>query len=113
VTQFLPQSNAQGVTIRQLLTHTSGLEIRLSTTALAGADALWQAVLACAPVHVPGSIVAYANVNTLMLGRILEVITYQSLAQVLTQYVLHPAAMHETWFNPAAVLSPRIPPSEY
>ena len=112
VTQFLPQSNAQGVTIRHLLTHTSGLEIRLSTTALAGADALWQAVLACAPMRVPGSMVAYANVNTLILGRVLEVITYQSLAQVLTQYVLHPAAMHETWFNPAATLLPRIPPSE-
>jgi len=112
VTQFLPQSNANGVTIRQLLTHTSGLEIRLSTTALAGASALWQGVLACAPSRAPGSLVAYANVNTLMLGRILEVITYQSLAQVLTQYVLHPAAMHETWFNPAASLLSRIPPSE-
>jgi CubicO group peptidase (beta-lactamase class C family) len=61
---------------------------------------------------VPGSLVAYANVNTLILGRILEVITYQSLTQILTQYVLQPATMHETWFNPAATLLTRIPPSE-
>lgn len=112
VTQFLPQSNATGVTIRHLLTHTSGLDIRLSTTALAGAPAVWQAVHACAPVCVPGSVVAYANVNTLMLGRVLEVITYQSLAQILTQYVLQPAMMHETYFNPPVALLPRIPPSE-
>jgi len=112
VTQFLPQSNAKGVTIRHLLTHTAGLDIRLSTTALAGASALWQAVLECTPSRAPGSVVAYANVNTLILGRILEVISYQALAQIVTQYVLHPVAMHETWFNPAATLLPRIPPSE-
>ena len=112
VTQFLPQSNAKGVTIRHLLTHTSGLDIRLSTTALAGASALWQSVLACAPMRVPGSVVAYANVNTLILGRVLEVITYQALAQIVTQYVLQPAMMHETYFNPPALLLPRIPPSE-
>jgi serine-type D-Ala-D-Ala carboxypeptidase len=112
VTQFLPQSNAKGVTIRHLLTHTSGLDIRLSTTAQAGAPALWQAVHACEPICAPGSVVAYANVNTLILGRVLEVITYQSLAQILMQYVLHPAAMHQTWFNPETSLWPRIPPSE-
>jgi CubicO group peptidase (beta-lactamase class C family) len=112
VTQFLPQSNAKGVTIRHLLTHTSALDIRLSTAALAGASALWQAVLACTPSSAPGSLVAYANVNTLILGRILEVITYQSLAQLVTQYVLQPATMHETWFNPSATLLARIPPSE-
>jgi CubicO group peptidase (beta-lactamase class C family) len=112
VTQFLPQSNAKGVTIRHLLTHTSGLDIRLSTTAQAGSPALWQSVLACAPMRAPGSVVAYANVNTLILGRVLEVISYQSLAQIVTQYVLQPAAMHETYFNPPALLLPRIPPSE-
>lgn len=112
VTNYLFQSPAKTVTIRHLLTHTSGLDIRLSTTALAGGDALWQAVTECIPTKIPGSVVAYANVNTLILGRILEVITYQSLAQILLKYVLLPAGMNETIFNPAPSLLSRIPPTE-
>lgn len=112
VTHFLPQSAARDVTIYQLLTHTSGLDVRLSTAASAGADALWQAVIACVPTHVPGSRVAYANVNTLLLGRILEQVCYLPLASVLTQQVLLPAGMTRTRFTPAPANHAAIPPTE-
>lgn len=113
VTDFLPQSAARNVTIWHLLTHTSGLDVRLSSVATAGADALWQAVLTCAPTHVPGSRVAYANVNTLLLGRILEQLCYQPLATVLTQQVLVPAGMTQTRFNPVSADHAQIPPTEH
>ncbi|MFM7678455.1 MAG: serine hydrolase domain-containing protein, partial [Roseiflexaceae bacterium] len=112
VTNFLPHSQAHAVTIRHLLTHTSGLDVRLSTVAQFGADALWQAVLACAPTHAPGSRVAYANVNTLLLGRILEQTCYLPLTSVLTQQVLAPAGMMRTSFTPAPADHAAIPPTE-
>lgn len=112
VRSFLPQSQAHDVTISHLLTHTSGLDVRLSTAAQAGADALWQAVLTCAPTHAPGSRVAYANVNTLILGRILEQVCYQPLSSVLTQQVLAPAGMTRTRFTPAPADHATIPPTE-
>ena len=113
VRSFLPQSQAHDVTIYHLLTHTSGLDVRLSTAASAGADALWQAVLACAPTHRPASRVAYANVNTLLLGRILEQVCYQPLATVLTQQVLAPAGMTQTRFTPVPTTHALIPPTEH
>lgn len=112
VVALLPRSAARDVTIRHLLTHTSGLDVRLSTLAQAGADHLWHAVLACAPQHAPGSRVAYANVNTLLLGRILEQLCYQPLTTVLTQHVLAPAGMHRTRFNPDLAHAHTIPPTE-
>lgn len=109
---FLPQSAAHGVTIGHLLTHTSGLEIRLSTSAASGAAALWDAVYQTVPQHQPGVRVAYANVNTLLLGKFVETLTGTSLDRALTELVLAPAGMRDTQFCPPAHTQHEIPPTE-
>src|SRR5215211_6938599 len=64
---YLPRFRAPGVTIEHLLTHTSGLDIRLSALRDASRDALLERVYDLKPVHPPGSVVAYTNVNSLLL----------------------------------------------
>jgi CubicO group peptidase (beta-lactamase class C family) len=112
VRRFLPRSQAQGVTIAHLLTHTSALDIRLSAVAHHGVDELWRRVYALTPQAQPGTNVAYANVNTLLLGEIVARVTGYSLAEALHALVLHPAGMTMTRFNPPPDWRPHIPPAE-
>ena len=109
---FLPDNHAHDVTITHLLTHTSGIRIRLSAHAQHGADALWQAVHATQPSHQPGSVVEYANVNTLLLGAVIEQVTSMSLNRALDELVLAPAQMTMTRFNPPRSWFTEIPPTE-
>lgn len=112
IQRFLPENCAHDVTLAHLLTHTSGIRIRLSAHALSGADALWQAVYATHPSNHPGSLVEYANVNTLLLGAVIEHVTSMSLDRALTELVLAPAQMEMTCFNPPATWHDMIPPTE-
>ncbi|MFM2032733.1 MAG: hypothetical protein RLZZ297_1498 [Chloroflexota bacterium] len=109
---FLPQSAAYGVTVRHLLTHTSGLDIRLSTGAAAGANALWQAVYQTVPRDQPGVRVAYANVNTLLLGALLERVCGVGLDMVLADLVYAPVGMTQTQYCPAPAVAHSYPPTE-
>ncbi len=112
IQRFWPQSQAHGVTIRHLLTHTAALDVRLSTLAQAGADVLWSTILATTPTHTPGTQVAYANVNTLLLGEIVAQVSGMPLAEALTTLVLEPAQMRHTRFNPPAAWHAQTAPSE-
>jgi CubicO group peptidase (beta-lactamase class C family) len=111
IARYLP-GVAPVVTLRHLLTHTSGLDIRLSTAAKNGALGLWDAVYAVQPSAVPGTRVAYANVNSLLLGRVLEQVTGMGLAALLDALVLAPAGMTRTGFNPLPQRWADIPPTE-
>lgn len=113
IQRFLPQSRAQGVTIAHLLTHTSGLDIRLAAVAHHGAAELWRQVYALTPQAPPGTKVAYANVNTLLLGEIVAQVTGWPLAEALRVLVMQPAGMTMTCFNPPADWQAHIPPTEH
>src|SRR3954462_4772945 len=63
VASYLAAFRAPNVLIRHLLTHTSGLDIRLSALRHVGRAAMLDAVYDTAPTHPPGSTVAYTNVN--------------------------------------------------
>jgi len=109
---FVPDNQARDVTLLHLLTHASGVRIRLSAHAPHGADALWQAVHATQPSYHPGSVVEYANVNTLLLGAVIEQVTSMPLDRALDELVLAPAQMTTTRFNPPTDWHAHIPPTE-
>lgn len=112
VRHVLPMSHAHDVTIHQLMTHTSGIRIRLSAHAHHGADVLWHAVHATTPSNRPGEVVEYANVNTLLLGAIIEHVTGMSLDRALNELVIAPAQMAMTRFNPPSTWYDYIAPTE-
>jgi CubicO group peptidase (beta-lactamase class C family) len=95
---------AAPVTIRQLLSHTSGYStLQGNSGATAGepdaADALERAVDARAdltPAYAPGERWEYSNLNYQVLGRLIEVVSGQSFQDYLTATILEPVGMADT-----------------
>lgn len=110
--RYLPELQASAVLLRHLLTHTSGLDIRLSALRDAGRERLWQTVYALTPAHPPASRVAYTNVNSLLLGEIVARVSGLPLEQALAELVSEPLGLRDTQFCPPAGLLDRIAPTE-
>jgi serine-type D-Ala-D-Ala carboxypeptidase len=112
VVAYLPEFCVPDVRIQHLLTHTSGLDIRLSALRHAGRAGLLEAVYHTTPRHSPGTTVAYTNVNSLLLGEIVARLYGASLDLALFDLVIGPLGLRDTLFRPPAELLPRIAPTE-
>jgi serine-type D-Ala-D-Ala carboxypeptidase len=113
VAAYLPAFRAPDVLIRHLLTHTSGLDIRLSALRHAGRAGLLDAVYRAMPTSWPGSRVAYTNVNSLLLGEIVAQLHGAPLDAALRDLVIEPLGLQDTCFLPPPALLPRIAPTEH
>lgn len=113
VRKYLPDMALQGVTIWHLLTHTSGIELRLSTLAHRGVSILRESIAQVQATYPPGTVAAYTNINSLLLGQVVAKIYGTSLDQALYELVTWPLGMHETQFCPPESLYQRIPPTEW
>lgn len=116
VCRYLPEFTGGGkeqVTLRQLLTHTSGLrpDIGLKPD-WTGADAAIR--LACAETLVarPGERFIYSDTNMILLGEIVRRVSGQPLDVFLAREVYGPLRMTDTGFNPPKAELARIAPTE-
>ena len=90
-----------GITLRHLMTHTSGLPDQLlQNVALrrehAGLERFVGAVCDLAPLFTPGTRVSYQSMGLLMLGAVMERITHQPLRDYLRQALFTPLGMDRT-----------------
>lgn len=113
VAYYLPETRAAGVTLRHLLTHTSGLDLRLSVLREGGSTAIRTAVAAAQPRHPPGSVVAYTNINSLLLGDVVATAFGAPLDAAIDALLCAPLGLTATQFNPPAALHERIAPTEW
>jgi CubicO group peptidase (beta-lactamase class C family) len=104
---------AAGVTLRHLLTHSSGLDIRLSALRERGADAIRAAAYELMPTHPPGSYTVYANISTLLLGDVVAAAFGATLDVAVGELVIGPLGMADTGYRPPEGLRSRIAPSEW
>jgi D-alanyl-D-alanine carboxypeptidase len=108
----------EGVTVRQLLSHTSGVADLLEPMrALMNADPerIWTAreVLAQIgpPRFAPGSDYAYSNTNYVILGLLVEELSGQPFADVLRTRILQPLALDRTGILTEPGAPPLMTPS--
>ena len=117
VATYLPAFGANGkgaITVRQLLTHTSGLKPWMP---------LWSgwpdkasriaAVLDVAPTSPPGTTYVYSDLNLITLGVLVERQTGKGLDQLVGERIAGPLQLKDTGYNPDPSLKPRIAATEF
>jgi serine-type D-Ala-D-Ala carboxypeptidase len=112
VAAYLPDFRWPDVSVWHLLTHTSGLDIRLSTLRRAGRPGILAASYQATLNHAPGSHVAYTNVNSLLLGEIVARLYGAPLDDAVRELVIGPLGLRDTTFCPPLELLGRIAPTE-
>ncbi|HEY7291439.1 MAG TPA: exo-beta-N-acetylmuramidase NamZ domain-containing protein [Vicinamibacterales bacterium] len=116
VTRFLPdfgRYGKDGITIRHLMTHTSGLRPDLELEVeFAGADEAIRRAIDEVPVAVPDERFLYSDINFFVLGEIVRVVSGERIDAYANSHVFAPLAMTDTTFLPPAALRSRIAPTE-
>jgi CubicO group peptidase (beta-lactamase class C family) len=114
VASILPEfsgAEREGITVRHLLSHTSGLAQDADLTGLPpGTDTTTElrTYLHAQPVVPIGSKVEYSNVGYGLLGLIVEAVSGQSFATFMRERLFQPAAMESAYLAPPEELSSRI-----
>ncbi|MFE4177343.1 serine hydrolase [Streptomyces sp. NPDC056909] len=115
VTAYLPEFGRAGkedITVRQLLTHTSGFRawvpLYTAPTYEGKLELLWNE----APLHPPGTVYLYSDLNLISLQLILERIGGRRLDALLHDEITAPLGMHRTRYNPPASWKPKIAATE-
>lgn len=117
VATYVPEFNGPGtgvITVRQLLTHTSGLRADLTVDTIRGAKdaaALLRVVYAETPRITVGSRVVYSDVNAVLLGEVVRRASGMPLDSFVAHEVLVPLGMTETGFHPARAVLARTAPT--
>jgi CubicO group peptidase (beta-lactamase class C family) len=114
VRDYLPGFQGPGkaeVTVRQLLSHTSGLPAyRLFYERATDAATMRRLVLEEPLGGPPGRRVVYSDLNAMLLGWIVEGVSGQPLDRLVTEQVFRPAGMTQTGYHPARPLWRRMAP---
>jgi uncharacterized protein YbbC (DUF1343 family)/CubicO group peptidase (beta-lactamase class C family) len=115
--KYLPdfaQNGKEDVTIRQLLTHFSGLPEDLDLSQpWQGHDVALQMAYAEKLIDPPGSRFLYSDVNFIVLGALVERVSGQSLDQYCRQHIFAPLGMTETRFLPPLASLKNVAPTQF
>jgi CubicO group peptidase (beta-lactamase class C family) len=115
VRSYLPEWSGEGkdgVTVWNLLTHTSGLPAgEWLFGSAASPDAAWRQVLGSKLVYPPGTKVLYSDFGFIVLGKLVERISGVPLDRFAAERVYVPLGMSSTQFLPPLVLREEIAPT--
>jgi uncharacterized protein YbbC (DUF1343 family)/CubicO group peptidase (beta-lactamase class C family) len=117
VAKYLPefaQNGKQDITVRQLLTHYSGMEPDLDLkTPWEGKDTAYKMAFAETPAEPPGSHFTYSDINFIVLGALVEKVSGVTLDEYCTRHIFAPLKMTHTRFLPPASWRAKIAPTQY
>lgn len=113
VARYWPEFAARGkqeITVRQLLTHTSGLPAGVDLAPAAPAE-VWRRIADLKRVPHPDGNPLYSDVNFAVLGELVRRVSGQPLNVFAAEQIFQPLAMHDTGFLPGAALQTRLAPT--
>jgi uncharacterized protein YbbC (DUF1343 family)/CubicO group peptidase (beta-lactamase class C family) len=110
---YLPEIAERTITVRQLLTHTSGLRPDVDLVpAWSGYEEGVRRALAETPRNRPGIVFRYSDINYVLLGEIVHRVSGQPLDVFARRNIFEPLKMKDTGFRPRPALTSRIAPTE-
>ena len=115
VTKYLPEFRGgdSPITVRQLLTHSSGLRPDVDLKPVWSG---YQTGLALAyrevPVAQPAERFIYSDINFILLGEIVHQLSGKTLDDFARERIFEPLGMRDSMFQPPATLLERIAPTE-
>ncbi|MCI3242472.1 serine hydrolase domain-containing protein [Streptomyces spinosisporus] len=115
VASYVPEFGAAGkqdITIRQLLTHTSGFRDWIPLYKAPTREGKLQLIYDEAPLNPPGTKYLYSDLNLISLQLVLEKITGRTLDALLHENITGPLGLHRTRYNPPASWKPKIAATE-
>ncbi|MCP2270706.1 serine hydrolase domain-containing protein [Actinokineospora diospyrosa] len=117
VASYLPEFGVNGketITVKQLLTHTSGLEPFIPLWSdWPDKPARIKAVMDRAPAAPPGSVYTYSDLNLITLGVLVERLSGEPLDVVVAKRITTPLGLTDTGYNPSADKRGRIAATEF
>ncbi len=116
VATFIPgfERNGKGrITVRDLLTHMSGLRPDLDLTEdWVGYDTAISLAIDEVPTDPPGTRFVYSDINFFLLADIVARLSTVPFDEFVRARIFEPLGMRETMFNPPAAMASRIAPTQ-
>jgi uncharacterized protein YbbC (DUF1343 family)/CubicO group peptidase (beta-lactamase class C family) len=115
VTKYLPefQNGHSPITIRNLMTHFSGLRPDLDLKpAWSGYETGIHRALIDKPAGPPGVRFVYSDINFILMGEIVHRLSGRMLSDFARENIFEPLGMKDSMFQPPASLRSRIAPTE-
>ena len=117
IARYLPEFNGPAkdrVTIRHLLTHSSGLPAWRPLYKEIYTPVAARALAVATPLDtLPGVRMVYSDLGAIILGQIVERVSGERLDDYVVRHVFRPLGMTSTMYRPGAALLPRIAPTEF
>ncbi|QQQ76736.1 beta-lactamase family protein [Saccharothrix sp. 6-C] len=117
VARHLPEFGVNGkesITVRQLLTHTSGLVAWLPLwSQYPDVPSRLKAVMDTTPSSPPGTKYLYSDLNLITLGVLVQKWSGKTLDQLVREDITQPLGLVDTGYNPPAAKLDRIAATEY
>src|ERR1700690_1047996 len=117
VIKYIPEfaeNSKEEITVRELLTHYSGLPEDLDRVQpWQGRETALRMAYAEKPIYAPGSRFLYSDVNFIVLGALVERVSGMSLDAYCQKNIFAPLMMTRTRFLTPAAWLPKIAPTQY
>jgi uncharacterized protein YbbC (DUF1343 family) len=115
VSEYWPEFKGRGkdrITLRQLLTHYSGLRPGLlPSPPWSGYEAALARIAADTPPHPPDSRFVYSDINFVILGEVVRRLSGEGLDEYCRRHLFEPLGMPDTGFKPPPRLFGRFAPT--
>ena len=115
ITDYIPefQGGKSDITLRELLTHFSGLQPDVPlNTPWTGYDTGIKLACTFKPGGPPATRYVYSDINFILLGELVHRLSGKMVSQYARENIFLPLGMNESMFQPPASLVPRIAPTE-